>query len=243
MNTAKALSLAAAVWGAWAVPSRAMPGAAPVPQAPERPSMPVILDPGHGGTDLGAVVKGLREKDIALAIALKLKARLKGLPVILTRDRDLYVTLDQRVVESVDWGGAAFISIHLNEVKSKKMSGAVVYSYGHERRRGRRRKRHPAVPPMPAPPRVEALESEFLARSIVKALREAGIRVEPATKSDYYVLKSPASPSVLVELGFLSNPEEAAKLADSVYQNRLVESLAKAIEEYASERALRPEGL
>ena len=73
---------------------------------------------------------------------------------------------------------------------------------------------------------------------MAKSLRAAGIHVKSA-KSDYYVLKNPAQPSVLVELGFLSNPEEAAKLAGAAYQNLLVECLAKAIEAYAAQRAPR----
>lgn len=237
----KAFSTAlAAVSFSLASAAAAMPTAAPLPFPSDRPAMPVILDAGHGGDDLGAVVKGVKEKDIALAVALKLRDRLKaGMPVRLTRETDVYVTLDDRVVNSVDWNGAAFVSIHLNQVRSKKAAGATVYSYGAEKRRWWRRKpRHPKVPPMPAPPGVEAKESAFLASSLVKALRENGVRVEQA-KSDYYVLKNPSQPSVLIELGYLSNPEEAARLSDPAYQDKLVSSLAKAIEGYAGERALR----
>jgi N-acetylmuramoyl-L-alanine amidase len=218
----------------------AMPTAAPLPVPAERAMTPVILDPGHGGDDLGAVVKGVNEKDIALAVSLKLRDKLKdSLPVRLTRDSDVYVTLDDRVVNAVDWNGAVFVSIHLNQVRSKKLAGATVYSYGAEKRHWWRRKpRHPKVPPMPAPPRVEAKESSLLAAAMTRSLRESGVRVEQA-KSDYYVLKNPSLPSVLVELGYLSNPEEAARLADPAYQDKLAASLAKAIAQYASERVLR----
>lgn len=223
-----------------AVSAEAMLPGAPVPATVERPFPPVILDPGHGGDDLGAVVKGVREKDVALAMALKLRARLtRGaeLPVLLTRDGDFYVPLDRRVVDSVDWSGAVFVSLHLNQVKSKKMTGAVIYTYGPEKRRAWRRKRHPSVPPMPAPPRGQTRESEALSHEIVRALRGDGVRAKTA-KSDYYVLKNPAQPSVLVELGYLSNPDEHARLIDPAYQERLVEALAKAIEGYAESRAL-----
>ena len=230
---------ASALLAVLAAPSAAMFSSAPVPHAPGRPVLPVVIDAGHGGTDMGAVVKGVREKDIALAVALKLKARLKRLPVLLTRDSDKNVPLDKRVVDSVDGNGAVFVSIHLNAVRSAKASGATVYSYGPERGRGKPRpRRHPSIQPLPAPPRVAASESEFLARSMAKTMRAAGIDVETA-KSDFFVLKNPAQPSVLVELGFLSNPEEAAKLAGAAYQNLLVECMAKAIEEYATEREPR----
>jgi N-acetylmuramoyl-L-alanine amidase len=204
----------------------------------------VILDPGHGGDDFGAVVKGLMEKDIALAVSMKLRDRIKGdMPVVMTRENDTYVTLDHRVVNSVDWNGAVFVSIHLNKVRDKKLAGAVVYSYGPElRRHFHLRPRHRGVPPMPAPPGVDAKESEYLAGSMVRSLRGDGFKVEEA-KADYYVLKNPAQPSILIELGYLSNPDEAARLSDSAYQDKMVAAMAKAIESYATGRSMRAESV
>ena len=238
MNVLAAASLAACL----AAPVSAMYTAAPLPPAADRPITPVILDPGHGGDDLGAVVKGLQEKDIALTVGLKLRDRIKNdMPVMMTRDSDRYVTLNDRIVDSVDWNGAVFVSIHLNQVRDKRLAGATIYSYGAEKSRGsRRRPRHRKVPPMPAPPGVDAKESDFLAGAMVKAMRGDGFRVEKA-KSDYYVLKNPAQPSILVEIGYLSNPAEAARLNDPAYQNKLVETMAKAIESYAAGRSLRAE--
>ncbi|HXT00453.1 MAG TPA: N-acetylmuramoyl-L-alanine amidase [Elusimicrobiota bacterium] len=219
----------------------AMHTAAPLPPSMARPLTPVILDPGHGGNDFGAVVKDLQEKNIALAVALKLRDRIKGdVPVMLTRDDDTFVPLDHRVINAVDWNGAVFVSIHLNKVRNKKTAGATVYSYGPDHRHLRRRFHKHPIPKMPAPPGVDASESEYLAGSMVKAMREDGLRVEEA-KSDYYVLKNPAQPSVLVEIGYLSNPDEAARLNDPAYQDKLVAAMAKAIEAYASERSLRAE--
>jgi len=204
---------------------------------------PVIIDPGHGGDDDGAIVRGVREKDLALVFAKKLKARLAknaDLPVVLTRDADHYVTLDERLVDSVDMSGSIFVSLHLNQVKGKKAAGAIIYSYGPEKLRVSRKRRLPSVPPMPAPPRGQASDSERLARTFSRTLRGDGFRAE-SSKSDYYVLKNPASPSVLIELGYLNNPDEAAKLTDSAYQDKMVDSLAKAIEEYTTLRTLRTE--
>jgi len=228
---------------ALAVPCGAMPQASPIPHAPNTPMTPVIIDAGHGGDDQGAVVRGLQEKDIALVFAKKLKARLarnEDLPVLLTRENDRYVTLDQRLVDSVDKRGSIFVSLHLNQVKGKKATGAIVYSYGPEKLRKWRKLRHPSVPPMPAPPRGQAVDSERLARTFSRTLRAGGFKAE-SSKSDYYVLKNPSSPSVLIELGYLNNPDEAAKLNDSAYQDKMVDSLAKAIEEYATSRSLRAE--
>jgi N-acetylmuramoyl-L-alanine amidase len=158
--------------------------------------------------------------------------------VVLTRDSDHYVTLDGRLIESVDMSGSIFVSLHLNQVKGKKSAGAVIYSYGPETLRRWRKRSHPSVPPMPAPPRGQATDSERLARIFSRTLRADGFRAE-ASKSDYYVLKNPAQPSVLIELGYLNNPDEAAKLTNPGYQDRMVDSLAKAIEEYATTRNLR----
>lgn len=198
---------------------------------------PVIIDPGHGGDDFGAVVPGLREKDLALAFAQKLKRRLarnEEFPVVLTRQDDRYVTLDERVVGSMDRSGSVFVSLHLNQIKGKKAQGAVIYSYGPEKLRAWRSKRRlPSVPPMPAPPKGQARDSAVLARALSKSLRADGFIAETA-KSDYYVLKNPAAPSVLIELGYLNNPAEAAKLSDPDYQDRMIESLARAIEEFAA---------
>lgn len=236
-----AISTAAFAAAALALPAAAMRPSAPVASALDRPLTPVIIDPGHGGEDLGAVVGGLREKDMALEFGRKLQARLSrggDLPAVLTRHDDRYVTLDGRVVGSVDWSGSIFVSLHINKIKGRKAAGAIVYSYGPEKRRSWRKRRHPTVPPMPAPPRAQAADSERLARAFARTLRADGFRAEPA-KADYYVLKNPAAPSVLIELGYLNNPEEAARLVDPSYQDRMVESLARAIEDYAAGRSVR----
>ncbi len=230
MNAPRAL-IAALL--AAAVPAFALHPSAPVPRETGRPMTPIIIDPGHGGDDFGAVVKGLREKDLALAFAQKLKRRLaQDHAVVLTRQDDRYVTLDDRVVGSVDLAGAAFVSLHLNQVRGTKASGAIIYSYGRDKHQ-LKRKRLPSVPPMPAPPRVQSRDSETLALALSKSMRAAGFRAETA-KSDYYVLKNPAQPSVLIELGYLNNPSEAVKLSDPDYQDRMVESLAKALEEFTA---------
>jgi N-acetylmuramoyl-L-alanine amidase len=224
-------------------PAAAMFAAAPLPLPQGRPLSPVIVDAGHGGHDLGAVVHGTYEKDIALAVARKVRDRLKGrVPVVMTRDDDSFVTLDRRVVESLDADAALFVSIHLNKVRDPRMAGATVYSYGPDRNRvhpHRRRRRH-FVPPMPAPPRVDSREGADLAREIAAGLRGAGVSVE-RRRQNYYVLKNPGAPSVLVELGYLSNPAEAARLKDPAYQDRLAGALAGAIARYDAGRADRAE--
>ena len=196
----------------------------------------VILDPGHGGDDLGAVSGSWREKDIALAIARRVKQKLEALghtPVKLTRDADVFVPLNKRIDESVEWDGLAFISLHLNQVRSKKPQGITVYAFGRQTVRLPRRHRHSKVPPLPAPPKDEARASADLARALVQSLRAQGFRVDPPAKAGFYVLKNPRLPSVLVELGYLSNPQERARLSDPAYQDRLAEAVAVSLRSYS----------
>lgn len=226
---------------ALSLPAAAMPPAPSSLPADARPQVPIIIDPGHGGDDLGAVVRGVREKDIALAVALKLRDRLKAdVPVRMTRDSDEYISLDRRVMDAVDWDGALFVSIHVNQVPASKRSGAIVYSFATQRvrRHFHFHRRHPKVPAMPAPPRVESRQSDELAGAVVAELRRDGFRVEKS-KSDYYVLKNPSQPSILIELGYLSNRAEAARLKDPAYQDKIATSLAKAISSFAENRAIR----
>lgn len=178
------------------------------------------------------MARGLREKDVALAVARRLEARLKaaGIPVRLTRQGDERLSLDQRLVASVDWKGAAFVSLHVNAIPSAKASGIVLYTYGPDAL-GLRRMRHRGVPPMPAPPRAAVGDSRILAGTLAAGLGAEGLKVE-RDRSDYYVLKNPSQPSVLAELGYLSNPAEAARLADPAYQNRLAAGLARGLARY-----------
>lgn len=195
----------------------------------------LILDPGHGGDDLGAVAGGKMEKDIALSIARKVKTRLEKLgsaPVRLTRDSDAFIPLDQRVNESRDANGLAFVSLHLNKVRRKKLHGITVYAFGKDRFHIKSRRPLHRPPPLAAPPKEVAAAGGQLAVSIVRSLRAQGLRVNPIERAAFYVLKNPSVPSVLIELGYLSNPKEAARLSDPAYQDRLAEALAVSLESY-----------
>ena len=231
--------LAAALLAAFCSSCEALRPADPAPSK-AGPLAPIIIDPGHGGIDYGGVVNGVKEKDLALDLSLKLKERLikRDLEVVLTREKDERVMLDKRVVDAVDMRGALFVSVHFNKEKNKKANGMVVYTYGPELRKKWRPLAHPTVPPMPAPPKSQADESARVGRTFAKALRDAGHRAETA-KADYYVLKNPSQPSVLLELGYLTNPDEHKLIADPAYRAKLADTLAKVIIAYAEERALR----
>lgn len=195
----------------------------------------ILIDPGHGGDDLGAVVHGRREKDLALAISLKLRDRLValGAPARLTREDDSTLGLDERVGIAFDCAEGLFVSLHLNEVRHKSRDGIIVFAYGQRRFQGRGRRRGSRrIAPLPAPGRAQARASSELASEIVRSLRQKGFRVDPPAKAGFYVLKNPGLPSVLIELGYLSNPAEAARLADPAYQDRLADALAESLHAY-----------
>ncbi|MBI4377178.1 MAG: N-acetylmuramoyl-L-alanine amidase [Elusimicrobia bacterium] len=196
----------------------------------------VILDPGHGGEDVGATAKGHSEseKEIALAVAKKIKERLEmtgSPPVRLTRDSDVYLRLDERLPsESAE--GALFVSVHVNQVPSKKAKGVRIFSFGKNPRHGWDAPVLHRPIPLPPPPREIALESARLAQAMIRSLHAQGFSDASADVASFYVLKNPAMPSVLVELGFISNPKEAARLVDPSYQERLAEALAVSLKSY-----------
>lgn len=231
--------LAAALLAALCSSCEALRPADPAP-AKAGPLAPIIIDPGHGGIDYGGVVNGVKEKDLSLDLSLMLKERLarRDLDVLLTREKDEKVMLDERVVKAVDWRGALFVSVHFNKERNKKANGIVVYTYGPELRKKWRPLAHPTVRPMPAPPKTQSEESARLGLAFAKALRQAGHRAETG-KADYYVLKNPAQPSVLLELGYLTNPDEHKLIADPAYRAKLADTLAKVIVAFAEERSLR----
>ena len=180
-----------------------------------------IIDAGHGGMDSGAVgTSGVLEKDINLQVAQKLKSLLEenGKTVIMTRDTDksLHTTdskkirtqkrsdLEYRKKMIEDNNGATFISIHMNKFEQSQYRGAQVFYANNEK-------------------------SRILGENIQKALRE-GIddgneRVAKTIPDDVYILKGVTSPAVIVECGFLSNPDEEKLLADENYQKLLAQCI------------------
>ncbi|MBI4424575.1 MAG: N-acetylmuramoyl-L-alanine amidase [Elusimicrobia bacterium] len=212
-----------------------VPGAAPL-TAP-LPTRPIILDAGHGGMDYGAMRRGHVEKELALVLARKVAERLRreGVPTRLTRDADEFVPLDKRIRQSVAWDGAAFVSLHLNQDRNRSAEGIEVYAFGNDRRirrSGWRIRRRKGLPNIPPPPKAARAASADLASSLVRSLRTRGLKVFKSEKAAFYVLKNPAIPSVLVELGYLSNPREAARLADPAYQDLLADAVAGSLRDY-----------
>lgn len=188
----------------------------------------ILIDPGHGGIDGGAVSKnGTVEKDINLSIAKKLKINLeqKGYKVIMTREDDtgLYSDkgrirdkknedLNNRCKMKKESNCDVFISIHLNMFEQSQYYGAQVW-YAKEG---------------------ESAElAHILQQNLVKDLNNNNKRKEKCAKGAYKILRCYSDiPSVLVECGFLSNLEEEEKLKTDLYQEKIAVSLANSIEKF-----------
>ena len=179
----------------------------------------IIIDPGHGGLDAGKVgVNGKEEKEINLNISLKIQKLLKeqGVKVIMTRTEDERLADNQvedlkaRVTVMNKEKPDLAVSIHQNSYHEESVSGAQVFYY------------------------TDSSQSERAASVIQEALRETDPEntKKPKGNNTYYILKKTEAPVVIVECGFLSNYEEAEKLADGEYQQELAETVVKGIMEY-----------
>ncbi|MCD8391390.1 MAG: N-acetylmuramoyl-L-alanine amidase [Firmicutes bacterium] len=188
----------------------------------------VVVDAGHGAPDGGAVgVGGVEEKDINLAIALKLREVLegKGIKVIMTREGDSGIWDDdagtirekkisdmQNRLEIIKNSGAdLFLSIHMNSYTNQSASGLRVF-YD---------KQHPEG---------EAL-SELIQQSIAEVTGAYTSAVKTADEK-LFLMKNPVMPSILIECGFISNAEEEKKLQDEEYQSEIAWAIAESVEKF-----------
>lgn len=191
----------------------------------------IVVDAGHGGSDPGKVgVNDALEKDINLALALKLKDLLeqKEIEVVLTRDSDagLYPSdatnkkasdMQKRCEIITDANPLFTISLHQNSYPSADVKGAQVFYYGQSTKG-------------------EAL-ANILQDSLVSRVDPDNRRVAKANES-YYLLKKTPTPTVIVECGFLSNPAEADLLLDTDYQDKLARAIYMGILEYLEKESL-----
>jgi N-acetylmuramoyl-L-alanine amidase len=232
--------------------------AAPETAAPSEASAPpkktpafdvVVLDPGHGGSDTGAIAaSGIQEKDLTLAIAQKLAAELEkqGLKAILTRTTDVSVPLTQRTALANFNQADLVVSIHLNSSPSKSVKGAETYYLSQQATdlwASQLAQRENYETGEEVTPKGELnlvlwelaqvshiRESAGLAETVQQEFngllgtKDRGVRQAP-----FIVLEGAQMPAVLVEVAFLSNALEAKRLADSVFQDQAAVALAKAI--------------
>jgi N-acetylmuramoyl-L-alanine amidase len=215
----------------------------------------IVLDPGHGGRDPGAIGKrGLKEKDVALGIARYVKNILEGqkkVKVILTRDRDEFIPLERRAWIANSKGADLFVSIHANAHPNRKARGVETYYLDNTTDRAAIRvaamendtpaKRRDGLNWILIDLRcnVNALESNDLAHTMQEALigkvRKAGYKDarDLGVKGGlFYVLIGAHMPSILVEVAFITNPAEEKRLRSRSYQKILAEGVALGIKDY-----------
>lgn len=168
----------------------------------------VMLDAGHGGTDPGCVQDEILEKDITLTLTLLVKEKLEseGFQVLLTRDADETVSLSERVTRTNESGADCFVSIHCNMcAEDTSIRGLECYFYRSE-------------------------EGQRLAEYILEAVNGASITNNGVIEGNYMVVRDANIPAVLVETGYLSNPEECEALTSEEYQALIAGVITEGIE-------------
>jgi len=202
----------------------------------------IVIDAGHGGKDPGTISAGTKEKDITLLVAKKLYEEMKKtgkFDVFLTRDKDVFLELEERSAIANALECDAFISIHVNSSKSQA-KGFEIYYFSQkfseyafkiaQKENGVKMGKDESI--------VFNISSDFredsskkLAKTIAGHINKLNIvrRIEGAP---FYVLAGTFCPSVLVEIGFITNPEERKKLKDKNYISQLTEKIYIAVEEF-----------
>ena len=192
----------------------------------------VFLDPGHGGTDPGAVYYNTNEKDLTLQVYQKLRKELQGLgyTVLSSRDSDVYVdfvTERSKMVNNTN--SDIFISIHFNASGSPASNRSGIQTYSYEEDPGYRSKINPYW--HNHPDRIS--ESNRLAADIHSSLlAETGAKDAGLLQSSFAVLRETDKPAVLLELGYIDNFNENQQIRSDAYQNRLVAGIVKGIQKY-----------
>jgi N-acetylmuramoyl-L-alanine amidase len=224
----------------------------------------VALDAGHGGEDPGATgPSGTREKDVVLALAHRMRTRINSASVngnamraYLTRDADFFVPLQKRVDKARQVQADLFISLHADAFFTPHPQGASVFALSqggasssaarwmadkenkadlvgglNVRAKDAQVKR--ALLDMSTTAQIK--DSLQLGGAMLREIGRIGKLHKPGVEqAGFAVLKAPDIPSVLVEAGFISNPDEEAKLNDDAYQDKLADALMRGIERYFS---------
>lgn len=175
----------------------------------------VIIDAGHGDTDTGCIFDEIYEKDVNLAVALKVKEKLEeleieDLEVILTRDTDVFVSLEDRAKLANRSKAVCFVSIHCNSFDDHSMNGFEGYYWKSEKGRE-------------------------LSECIFDAAEKNGVNVRKVREEEYFVLRETAMPATLLEIGYMSNAQERRNLTSEEYQEKISKAIVEGINVYLFE--------
>ena len=222
--------------------------------APPKRNMVIVIDPGHGGKDPGALGrKGTREKDIVLKIANRLRELLKketSAKVFMTREADTFVKLEDRATFANKHKADLFISIHINSHPKKSIKGLELYHFGEasDPRALEVAARENGTPLEEDAPAWQFIladklhdkkieDSQEFAWTTKKALvkylqsyykiKDHGVKTAP-----FFVLRMTTMPAILAEVAFISNPTEEKLLSSATYQKRMAKGIFKGIQAY-----------
>ncbi|MBN3040316.1 MAG: N-acetylmuramoyl-L-alanine amidase, partial [Candidatus Omnitrophica bacterium] len=207
----------------------------------------IVIDPGHGGKDPGAIsCRGLKEKTINLIIAKALKKKLQsqGYEVFLTRENDQFLSLRERTEFTIQKKADLFISIHANSNRSRSVKGVEIYYLTSDKLNSYKRSvklaRSMSYFTKNAHADVETIlwdmvltknysHSIEISNILYFTFKRLGFNIKPPRTAGFYVLKNAYVPSVLVEMGYLSNSTEEKTLRKKSYQNQIVEAISLSI--------------
>ena len=237
-----------------AVPANVQPKSA----GDRRPT--IVIDPGHGGVDPGATgISGLLEKNIALDYAKELRRQLEAsgrFRVVMTRDRDVFLALRDRIQIAHQANGDLFVSLHANNHKSKKIKGFSVYTLSEKssdkeaKSLAAKENKADIIAGFDLSEQTEEVRDilidlaqresknqgkQFASDVVNEVGQVASLLGNPHRYAGFAVLKSPTIPSVLLEIGYLSNRAEEKRLRDKGYRKKLMSALARSIGNYFEE--------
>ena len=204
----------------------------------------IYLDPGHGGTELGAVASGVIEANLMLEFSRELKVAFEkhnSFSVLTSRDQDQTKTLSQRVAEAHEQRADLFLSLHANSAQSQKAKGIEIFF-------------QPSQKPSTEGAAVEQMihdlkelgrqQTSFSLSKNLKQeintnendLKSTAVRIKQAP---FYVLSKTQIPSVLIEIGFLTHPRERQKLQQKKYRAQIAEEIVMAVKNFVDTRHLQ----
>lgn len=223
----------------------------------------IVIDAGHGGHDPGAIgfTRGVLEKNITLQNALLLRDILRKDPrfhVLMTRETDVFLPLEKRIIIARDLRADLFISLHADAATSSA-EGATVYTLseagGERSRKLLNRDNWTIVPPNRSRDNIvtEILrdltqrdtknQSAIFAENIIKNIRSFGpITSSSHRRAEFFVLLSPTVPAVLLEMGFITDQQDEARLTNANFRQKQMYGVARAINEYFDAIQLKAKG-
>jgi len=234
------------------------PSMPPVVPARKGPKPMIVIDAGHGGEDPGAIgANGTKEKTVTLAAAQELKKKLESTGryrVHLTRAGDKFIKLQDRVKIGRNQGADLFISLHADSIDKPGVSGASIYTLSNTASDAQTAKlaarenradliagvdlshedKEVANILIDLAMRDTMNQSKFFANTVVKQAKAQGIELldKPHRYAGFAVLKAPDVPSVLIEMGFMSNKREVSQLSSPAYRAKIVNAVSGGIDAY-----------